>query len=161
MINADTNPEPDVATIKPPLPPLNKTVEDMFSKSLKPIIPQHIQTLIQQKISELEENLRSVYMEKVYVSNSKALDIFKNSIGQAKNKNGQWEKARAVRTTASKGWSINQARNNSTRMSNWRPKSSRNKYTDHGNRMEPKARKKLARKLAKIYPNCRLFDSGM
>ena len=159
MINADTNQEADVATIKPPLPPLNESVKDMFSKSLEPIIPQHIQTLIQQKISELEGNLRSVYMEKVYVSNSKALDTFTNSIGQAKN--GQWHKSRSVRTTASKAWSINQARTDLTRMNNWRPKSSRNKYTDHGNLMEPKARKKLARKLAKIYPNCRLFDSGM
>ena len=98
MINAETNLEADVAP-KKPLQPLNKTVKDMFSKPLKPVIPNHVQTLIQRKISELEGNLRSVYMEKVYVSNNKALDTFTNSIGQAEN--GNWHKARGVRTTAS------------------------------------------------------------
>ena len=47
--------------------------------------------------------------------------------------NWSWENQVKERVTMWDGVRNYQARNNLTRMSNWRPKSSRNKYTDHGN----------------------------
>ena len=77
-------------------------------------------------------------------------------------KSPEWLLARLLLMTASKLWSIGHARFPKTQISNWRPpKCPRNKYTNHGERFEPKARIQLLKWLFEKYPNCQLFDAGM
>ena len=153
----------DINAVKPtiseePPQPMNKIVHDMFSKSLNKEILEKSKILITQNLGRKAVKYYKLYLKKIVTSDAKTRKLFQNTIKQSEC--GEWHTARGPLMTASNVWDISQGQKPHTRLNYWRKKSVNNKYTRHGKRCEPFARKKLLESLQSLYPNCIMVDSG-